>query len=155
MRRGLKQAEKISEKPEERGYLRRGQEPEQVHQRGSRGSSHRRGRNRQRRKSRRHRRWRRNRGRPAERGHETEPGRAVPGGSRVRTGAIGTLSGRKSTRRALAAVMILGTEITPGRELTEGGVMAEVLTPEALRRNILGFQVLHDDTKMKKAGDGS
>ena len=70
------------------------------------------------------------------------------------TRAIGTFAGRKSTRRALSAIVTLGTEITPGRELAETGVMAKILTAEALRSSILRLQVLHKDAKMKKAGDG-
>ena len=73
----------------------------------------------------------------------------------MRARAIGTLAGRKSTRRALTAIMTLGTEITLGRELAEGGVMAKILTAEALRSSILRPQVLHKDAKMKKAGDGT
>ena len=156
MRRRMKQAEEISKKPDERREPRGGQKPKQVRE-GGRGWRHnnRRGRNQQRGKSRRHRRRRRNRGRAAKRGHKTKPGRTVLRGSRMGTRAIGAFTGRKSTRRALAAIMGLGTEITPGRELTESGMMAKILTTEALRSSIFRLQVLHKDAKMKKAGDGS
>ena len=88
-------------------------------------------------------------------GHKTKPGGAIPRGSRVGTRAVGTFAGGKSSRRALAAVVVLSADIALGRELAESGMVAEILAAKALGSRILGLEILHEDPKMEQARKGT
>ena len=71
------------------------------------------------------------------------------------TGTIGTLAGRQSLGRTLAAIMISSTYVALDRKLAKIGTVAELLTAITLRNRVPGFQILDGNSKVQKAREST